>query len=52
VGGKIAVDICQALGIPFKTSRMQDELLVRPGQTVVQAYNERKAQKSTGPDPP
>jgi hypothetical protein len=52
VGGKIAVDICKALGIPFKTSRMQDELLVRPGQTVVQAHRERQAQKSTGPDPP
>jgi hypothetical protein len=41
VGGELAAAICGHLGIPYKTSRMADELLVLPGQTIASVHQER-----------
>jgi hypothetical protein len=52
LGGEIAVMVCEALGIPFKTARMQDELLVYPGMTVSESHREHQARHAPGPVPP
>jgi hypothetical protein len=52
VGGELAAAICGHLGIPYKTARMPDELLVHPGQSIPSAHSERPAGQSKGHDPP